>query len=80
MAFFIRQSREINYSLKSVSEEFVLRSIKGSPLLKPFLIGRFCRFEILTHAENKFSPKSFAQKGYLDVSEISAVNFMVRRR
>ena len=68
------------FSLKSVSEEFVLSILKGSPLLKPFLIGRFCRFEIHTHAENRFSPKSVAQKGYLDVSEISAVNFMVRRR
>ena len=51
------------FSLKRFSEELVLRNLKALPLMKPFLIGRFCRFVIHAHAENRFSPKSFVQKG-----------------
>ena len=41
------------FSSNVVFEEFVLRSLKASPLIKPVLES-FCRFEVRSHVKNRF--------------------------
>ena len=60
------------FSSNVAFEELVLRSLKASPLIKPFLTPEgwqevwsnvqesFCRFEVRSHVENGFFLKSFA--------------------
>ena len=61
------------FSSNVAFEELVLRSLKASPLIKPFLtpggwqevkcvyaLKSFCRFEVRSHIENEFFLKSFA--------------------
>ena len=40
------------FSSNVVDEDFVLRSLKASPLIKPVLES-FCRFEVRAHVNNR---------------------------
>ena len=42
------------FSSNVVFEDFVLRSLKASPLIEPVLES-FCRFEVRAHVKNRFS-------------------------
>ena len=69
-------------------EEFVLRSLRVSPLMKPFftpggwgevkcVLKRLSRLEVRTHIKNWSPLEIVVSRNVVSVSEISAVNFIV---